>query len=67
MAFGKGKLTWLLEKVNYLNARIVEFQRLDTFGTMKTCSTQGQFELVGVNHSTMSGGKIGISFRFSLT
>ena len=29
---------------------------------MKTCSRQGYFELVSVNHSARSGGRIGINF-----
>ena len=43
------------------------FNGSNTFGTMKICSRQGQFELVSVNHSTRTGGNIEISFRFSLT
>ena len=35
-------------------------------GTMKICSRQGEFELMSVNHSARSGGKIGISFDFLL-
>ena len=32
------------------------FNGSNIFGTMKICSTQGYFELMGVNHSGRSGG-----------
>ena len=38
----------------------VELQFLNTFGTMKTCSRQGHFELMRVNHSARTRGIIGI-------
>ena len=38
----------------------------NTFGTIKICSREGQFELVSVNHSARTGGKIMISRHFSL-
>ena len=40
------------------------FNSSNIFGTMKMCSRQGQFELMSIDHSTRSGGIIGISFRF---
>ena len=43
------------------------FNGSNTFGTMKICSRQGCFDLMSVNHSARIGGKVEISFRFSLT
>ena len=43
------------------------FNGSNTFGARKICSRQGYFELVSVNHSARTGGKIEIYFRFSLT
>ena len=40
------------------------FNDSNTFITMKTCSRQGQFELIRVSHSTRPEGIIGIPFRF---
>ena len=48
-------------------SRTSMFNGSNTFGTMKIGSRQGELELMSVNHSAKSGGKIGISFRFSLT
>ena len=42
------------------------FNGSNTFGTMKICSRQGEFELMNVNHSARSGGIMDIFFRFSL-
>ena len=42
------------------------FNGSNTFGTLKICLRQGQFELMSVNHSARSGGNIGISFLYSL-
>ena len=51
-----------------ITAFTVDFNGLNTFGTMKITSRQGELELVSVSvdHITRSGGIIGISFRFSL-
>ena len=38
------------------------FDGWKTFGTMKTSSRQGYFELMSANHSAKSGGIIGIYF-----
>ena len=43
----------------------VELQWLEHLWNHEIHSRQGEFE--SVNHSARSGGKIGISFRFSLT
>ena len=43
------------------------FNGSNTFGTMKICSRQGQFELMSVDNYARSGGIIEISFRFSIT
>ena len=44
------------------------FNGLNTFRTMKICSRQGYFELVSVNHSARTGGKVEIYFRlFNMT
>ena len=40
------------------------FNGSNTFGTMTLCSGQGQFKLLGVNHSAKSGGIIGKYFYF---
>ena len=40
---------------------------LSNIGTMKKYSRRRGFELVSVNHSTRSGGTMGISFRVSST
>ena len=45
----------------------VELQWLEHFRTIEICLRKGLFELMSVNHSASSRGKIGISFRFSLT
>ena len=45
----------------------VEFQWLEHLWDHEISSRQGKFELMSVNHSTRSGGIIGIYFRFSLT
>ena len=38
------------------------FDGSKTFGTMKICSRQGEFELMSVNHSARPGGILGIFF-----
>ena len=38
------------------------FNGSNTFGTMKICSRQGQFELLSVNHSTRTESKVEIFF-----
>ena len=43
----------------------LNFSGSNTFGTMKLCLRQAQFEIMSVNQSARSGGIIGISFRFS--
>ena len=40
------------------------FNGSNTLGTMKICSRQGKFELVSVNHSARTGGKVEIYFHF---
>ena len=40
------------------------FNGSNTFGTIKTSSSQGKFELMSVYHSARSGGIIGIFFCF---
>ena len=43
------------------------FNGSNTFGTLKICSRQRQFELMSVNHNARSGGILEIYYRFSLT
>ena len=43
------------------------FNGLNTLGTMKICSRQGQFEVMSVNHSARSSSIIAIFFLFFLT
>ena len=38
------------------------FNGSNTFGTMKICLRQRWFELMSVNHSAKSGGKLGTNF-----
>ena len=45
----------------------LNFNGSNTFGTMKICLRQGEFEQMSVNHSARPGGIIGIPFQFSLT
>ena len=51
------------ENVNVMLEYCIQsyFKGSNTFGTMKICIRQGSFELMGVNHSTRTGGIIGIS------
>ena len=62
-----GSYSWL----NFCSQKLCIIQQnlngSSTFGTMKICSSQGQFELMGVNQSAKSGGIIGIYFRLSVT
>ena len=44
---------------------IVELQWLEHLWNYERCFRQGEFELMSVNHSTMSGGIIGICSGFS--
>ena len=55
--------------ISALNVEYIQsnFNSSNTYGTMKISLRQGLFEAVRVDFSTRSGGKIGISFRFSLT
>ena len=39
----------------------------NTFGTIKICSRQREFEQMNVNQTARSGGIIGISLRLSYT
>ena len=43
------------------------FNGSNTFGALKVCSRQGEFELMSVNHSARSEGIIGINFLFFMT
>ena len=58
-----------LAKVFLNNRELIQsnFNGSNNFGTMKMCSRQGEFELMSVNHNARTGGKIKISFHFSLT
>ena len=42
------------------------FNDSNTLGTMKICLRQKKFELMSVNRSAKTGGKVDISLRFSL-
>ena len=67
-----GRLPWMLSKkttstsVECLEGvnHIVNFNDLNTFGTMQISSRQGKFEPMRVDYSARSGGVIGISLIF---